>query len=265
MKMRGHISVFGEYLMHEKHTGLVIPSSMVLGTFEEKDLPVHESYDPNRDLIRKCLQRRGFKTESMIRGDLPLGYGLASSTVLAFLHMGPNAAVLESLPVVNSCDEMVHGFPPSGMDSWACLYQVPGLYSAEGWRDVDLSPIPYTLLLFPPAPLVHLEKIRALVKSQSTRLGSLSDAMSGEVAESGMLNLNKLLEYSGVLLKLGVYSPQVEAFVAAMLKKGIVAKGIGGLYNKAVLVLWPTVGNGARALDQTVLSYEPTHVFEAVM
>lgn len=62
-------------------------------------------------------------------------------------------------------------------------------------------------------------------------------ALNKTIKDSGMINMDLLMEYSKILLESNVYSNNTSCFISSMLNMGIIAKGIGGLYDKAVLVI----------------------------
>lgn len=248
MILHGRITVYGEYLIKTQTYGLVVPAQLYLATSDHADKPVHEAYDHSRDCVARFLKGRGFVTERQIHGDLPFGFGLASSTALAFLHTSRSHTLTEAISVVNDCDREMHGFVPSGFDSAAISRQVPGLFSTSEWKDVCLSPFLYTLV-FPPAERTRtLVEIKGSMHAVIVRLSQLADSMSNRILVTGELDYPLLFEYSRILLKASVYSSVTGSLVERMLADGIAAKAIGGLYDKAILVVWPSVEAAERSM-----------------
>jgi hypothetical protein len=133
-------------------------------------------------------------------------------------------------------DHRTHGFVPSGVDVESIARQRPGFYSAAGWRDVDWIPPSYALVGFQQESERDLISIRSLLLAKRPRLHRLAQEISS-VLSNRQLFFAAMFDYCSELYDLGIYSRNVRLFVAQMLERGLPAKGIGGLYDKAVLVL----------------------------
>ncbi len=238
MILRGRITVYGEYLMKTRTRGLIIPSDLYLATSDHVDKPIHEDYDHSMDSVAGLLKRRNFVTECQIRGDLPFGFGLASSTTLAFLHTSRTLSIAHAITVVRDCDHEIHGFEPSGVDAAAISSQAPGFFSTSGWEGIQLCPIRCTLAFLPAERARALAEVEGCIMGSAATLSRIADALTNNVLATGVLDYGLLLDYSRALLSTPVYSKVAKSFIAEMLARGIVAKAIGGLYDKAILVVW---------------------------
>jgi hypothetical protein len=260
VRLFGRISIYGEYLTGVV-PGLIAISDLYLGTAEHANMSECQGYDPKRDKVAALLRARGFATQSKLAGNLPLGYGLAGSTVLAFLHLHDQVPVEAAVQIATECDEIIHGFPPSGVDAMACLRQRGGFYHKRQWADTDLPRFEYTLALFPKLTFRPLAEIQATIGSNGRLLWPLADQLTNRVVSAGELDYEVLLEYCRVLLNLRVYSPVACEVVRACLNQRIVAKGIGGLHEKALLVISPQRGQQETDVMRVLSSFRPMLVF----
>ena len=239
MILHGRITVYGEYLMKTSTRGLIVPSACYLATDDYADKPRHAHYDPARDSVARMLEKFGVQPLTHVRGDLPFGYGLASSSALALLHLSRTRSRAQALSLVHDIDRAVHGFEPSGVDATAIFQQRSGFYSANGWEDVALRPLRVTLEFLPRERKRTLAEIEQRMREPTPALTRLAERMTARVASSGELDYDVLLDYCRVLLAADVYSQRARSRIAGLLDRGIAAKTIGGLYDKAVLVIWP--------------------------
>ena len=69
----------------------------------------------------------------------------------------------------------------------------------------------------------------------------LTKEMTRALLETGRLDYDVLLEYCKTLRNCNVYSNQATDIVTQLIGTGIACKCVGGLYDKAILVLHPTV------------------------
>lgn len=221
--------------------GLVIPSELCLASGEHVEKPVHRDYVHSLDHIARFLERRGIVTERQIRGDLPLGFGLASSTMLAFLHTSRSLSLANATQIVHECDREIHGFEPSGVDAAAIFSQGSGFYSTGGWERIQAPPLRCSLAFLPPERLRSLSEVENAMSGVAIVLTQLANAMSRGIERTGALDYGLFLDYSRVLFDASVYSSASREFVAKLLDAGIAAKAIGGLYDKAILVVWADV------------------------
>lgn len=63
---------------------------------------------------------------------------------------------------------------------------------------------------------------------------------------TGNLDLNLLFEYCKLLLSCNVYSDRATDIITHLISKGVSCKSIGGLYDKALLVIHPN--NSAKGI-----------------
>jgi hypothetical protein len=235
--------------------GLVVPSRHYLATDDHADRPVHPRYDHAVDGVAQFLESRGLATRKTFRGDLPFSFGLAGSTLLAFLHIAGTLSPSESLAVVHDCDRAMHRFEPSGVDAAAISRQTAGLYSsAQGWEDVRFA-VPRHTLLFPRAEgRRSLPEIEERMGEAGAALARNAGMLTEHVVLTGELHHEWMLDYCRRLAEAGVYSAESAAVIAALLARGVAAKCIGGLYDKAILVLWPDAETEARESVRTPMT-----------
>lgn len=236
--LHGRLTVYGEYLMHDTGQGLIVPSRLVLATPDEVRVPWHADYDPLKDGVASILRAWGFSVHARIRGDMPLGCGLASSSMLAALHAGTQL-LARTRDIMNTVDAIIHGFEPSGLDASFCLRQRAGLFLSGRWTDISVSLMRCSLVLPTKEGAMNLAEVREHVLRRRQRLAGLAWEMSVEVLKTGRLPYEQMMAYCRTLAKCGVYSEQAQACIEHLSANEIAAKGIGGLYDKAVLIIWP--------------------------
>lgn len=238
MRLFGRITVVGEYLMHDDTWGLVIPSRLFLSYDRGKK---HPTYRSDSDEIRKLLLEEGFDTctlSDIVFGNLPLGHGFSSSSLLACLHMDSLGCDI-SQELVEKLDSRIHGFPSSGVDASFCMRQKAGLYLSRQWRDIPQTmELDYSVALFPKEGEMPLGVIRERIKKRKRRLIGLADKFvaKGLAGEDDADTV--LFDYSAELGDCDVYSACAQRFISDVLNLGVAAKGVGGLYDRAVLVYW---------------------------
>jgi hypothetical protein len=199
----------------------------------------------------------GLRTESSVSGDLPFGLGLASSTVLAFLHLNGQADTVDHQQIVNFLDWIQHGFRPSGVDYAAIQAQSPGFFLRGCWRPGPPCPVACVIAALPPAPDRPPGQTLSVMQAIAPRLRPVAVRLTQQLEATGELSFDDLGEYCLLLSKSGAYSQPQQALVAAALSQGIVAKGVGGLYNKAMLLfgdLEACLRFASRYPDLTVIS-----------
>lgn len=234
----GRLTVFGEHLVPDLAICLSIRVPYYLSPQHEATVPAHPQYRADLDGVAGALEALGFRLVRGIRGTLPLGYGLAASTVLTRVYAALHG--LEPLDeVMTAVDSAVHGFRPSGLDLVAILRQRTGLYGAGGWRDA-ISPVGTFALLFPPLERRRtLQEVRAIVRRHPKRLVLLCGHLASVFASCGQLDVAALMDYAVLLAGMDVYSRAGAIIVRHFLSSGVPTKCIGGLYDKAVLAYWP--------------------------
>lgn len=238
MKIYGRLTIYGEYLMHSDSYGLIEKSNLYLATNEHSGTHFHPHYDVTKDLVAKIIAEQRINIHPGVKGNLPLGYGLASSSVFSFLYLYPlyGERVYE---MIRNIDKSIHGFQPSGLDVSFCYRQKSGLYKNDKWIDVSLAKLAYSLVIFPKENKMVLSDVRRKILDKRHRLSKLADDISYSVIRNNHIPYEFLQIYSNELVNCGIYSAQVVKFIENLSSKNIVAKGIGGLYDKAVLIVWP--------------------------
>jgi hypothetical protein len=175
--------------------------------------------------------------KSPIRSDLPFGFGLASSTALAISHLGAwdGRRVTEA---VSETDAASNGFRPSGADYFAVCARSPGVFGTEGWTPLRIELPPGSHLVLPRPERAHSKLTPTLaMRADASTLGPLIDVLISELESVGQLDLETLLAYARRLADLGVYSSAQRLIIEPLLAAGIVAKGVGAMYDRAILVL----------------------------
>ena len=258
MRLFGRITVYGEYLMHDQTSGLVTASNLYMATSEDPEAPVHVEYDFRKDEVAAHLQRHGRPFHKVLRGNLPLGYGFASSTIISFLNLQRRLPSRQLERAVLGIDMAIHGFRPSGADFEFCLKQKTGLYGPNGWTDVGVRRPHHSVVLWPQRGEMVLPEVRCAVLERGQELTQLAQALNAGVLNCDKLDYPLLLEYARVLRECHVYAPDVDEFVAEMLGRGIVAKATGGLYDKAVLLVWQDKPGPTEAIWDQIRSYRPS-------
>lgn len=236
MRIFGRITVYGEYLMHGYNQGLIFPSNLWLDTVQTGETISH--YSLEKDGVYMFLKKMGIRPNYTIYGNLPLGYGMAGSTALSLLHLSKIDDIELKKKIVNQIDKMIHGFIPSGLDFESCIRQEWGLYcNAYGWQSIRPLAIGYSLIKFPKENKLSLDEIQKRILSVKDYLEPIQNRLNNTIKMSGMIDYNSLMKYSKILLETEVYSKNVDLFISTLLKQGIIAKGIGGLYDKIILVV----------------------------
>ena len=236
MRIYGRITVYGEYLMHGDKPGLIMPSNLFLDTVSAGE--ILSLYSEEKDEVLQLIKKMGIRPNHTLCGNLPLGYGMAGSTTLSLLHLSNIEDVGLKKRIVNEIDKTMHGFIPSGLDFESCIHQEWGFYChALGWQSISPMPISYSLVKFPKEKKKSLDKIQNRILSMKNYLEPIQISLNASIKESNRIDWNSLMEYSKILLEADVYSENVSHFVSTLIKQGMIAKGIGGLYDKVVLVV----------------------------
>lgn len=236
--------MYGEYLMNGVTRGLVLRSRGFLASKNERCVPEVADYNLERDEVAALLRRWGLPVQPGLRGNLWQGCGLASSTAASRIYLTA-MGVPDMRPLMMKVDRVLHGFEPSGLDVECILRQRDGLYGDKVWQDVEVSTPARTLVSFPKEGLRTLGDILAVLEKATERLARLADAMTARVLSERFLPFAEMVEYAGALAALRIYSSTAQEFVEWSLAAGLAAKGVGGLYDKALLLLWPDHANEA--------------------
>lgn len=157
MKLHGRITVFGEYLVKNKYSYcLCLKSQRYLSNNINDNTNVHKEYCISKDLSLYELNKLGFavdNTNDNIYGDLPLGYGLSSSTILTILHLNSIA----NKGLIQKVDRVICGFSPSNLDYTSVIKQETGIMSPKGWVSLNEFSLCYSLILVPKEKLYSLK------------------------------------------------------------------------------------------------------------
>jgi hypothetical protein len=232
------VTVFGEHLITAFRTGLVLRhENSFLSTAARANANIR--YHPASDSVAQLLKtlKVGACSEA-IRGTLRLGWGFAGSSVLATTHLH-GAKTLLSRELMMHSEEMTHGFRSSGFDVDAVRRQRHGRLIGGVWEDISSFPFRYSLFGF--------EKERRM------SYGVIKQRILGNIDafEKSLSTLNRcfdhswpnfykaLIQYCELLIESRVYSPVVTNLLSLLVAEGVAAKGIGGLYDKAIIVFWP--------------------------
>ena len=247
MRIYGRVTIYGEYLMHGNIPGLIMPSNLFMQTSPLSD--IDSIYYSHLDSVLKIIKQEGLAQGEMLNGNLPLGYGLAGSTTLSFLHLNKIENLQLKRELIDKIDKKIHGFIPSGLDFESCIHQKWGLFcSHSGWRSIRPLSIDYFLVIFPKEQKMKLNDIQEKILMSRNNLESIQKSLNLIIDNNNLIDLDLLMEYSKILLKTQVYSDSVNEFISYSIKNNWIAKGIGGLYDKAVLVI-PYRNNKGSRLD----------------
>jgi len=254
MKLNGRITIYGEYLMHEDREGLIMPSSLFLQTESKGDNK--SNYRKESDKVLSLVKDYNINPCLTINGNLPLGYGFAGSTILGFLHLSHLKNDIRKEKLIFDIDKKIHGFTPSGLDFNSCYYQGWGLYSNKsGWNPINQIPdIKYYTIILPKEKKIPLETIQKRILSKEVLLSEIQLELNKKVVNSSFLDLKLLKKYSEILLSLDVYTKASTKFISNMLDYGFTSKCIGGLYNKAIIIIKKEFSNKDKSFIHNMVS-----------
>jgi|AntRauTorckE5430_2_1112549.scaffolds.fasta_scaffold03123_4 hypothetical protein len=241
MRVYGRITLFGEYYMHLGIYGLSVKSNLYLEPTYDVTPLCNLNYSKGKDTTLKelCYTKKLSTVQYTITGNLPLGYGLAGSTCLSYLHIMMSGNKYQSKNLINilsEVDSRVHGFTSSGLDAYAVVKQSSGMYSNRAWIKTDTSKLKNFLLITLQKQIEHpLSKILRTVQASSD-LKILNVELGKYWIKNNTLDMDMFKKYCNCLNDLGIYTCDAKRIIALFLEKGICAKCIGGLYNKAIVV-----------------------------
>jgi len=237
-RLHGRFTLYGEYLMHAHAGGYLAPTPMYLqGT---ADLAANPAvWDAGQDTVREWVRRLGLDVLDNISGTLPLGLGFAGSTVLQLLHLREQVNDETRLRIMTILDWMAQGFQPSGADQAAVLAQKPGFYLRDAWQEAPALPLNGVFVAVAGAATMPLRKVQSVLRPFLNRLAPIANALTEGIITNGVLDEERFAEYCRVLAHAGIYTAQQRAVVESAHSAGLSAKAIGGLHNKALLVLGP--------------------------
>lgn len=219
--------------MHASTWGYVAPVPMYLASTQANEI----GYCADKDSVANLVRQMGCNIAPSISGNLPFGYGFASSTVLALLHLGEQLKSQDLKQVVRVLDWIQHEFEPSGVDYLAIRSQAPGFFVRGRWRPAPSCPLPYIFCGVQSGPTRPPGATKAMVDQLVPFLSPIADRMTAQLSTYGRISTGDLLSYSRILYESGIYSEQQNVLIGKAISRGIAAKGVGGLYNKAVVII----------------------------
>lgn len=234
MKLHGRITVFGEYLLNENLSYcLSIKSKLFLSNDNRDSKFVHPYYQPGKDKTIELLKNFGIKQFGDIYGNLPLGYGLSSSTILSLLHL--NSADRKDL--VEMIDREMSGFAPSGLDYTSIISQENGVFGFGKWIPIhDFYPN-YSLIIVPKEKKKKLTDVKQKLATSQVEQIRLTKDLFSELNSKNTLNRELFYHYCKHLFSCNIYSESASEIVFWLLERNIAAKCIGGFYDKAILII----------------------------
>lgn len=241
MMIRGRATLYGEYLMHDEGgIGYCFPVPFGLARGGQAGGCRSLDYDAEHDSVAAALRshsllRNGWEPAKHISGCLPLGFGFAGSTVLALVHLDGYFTGETLRRLVLESDSVAHGFTPSGVDFASIRSAGPILYSVREVLKAPPVPLAFGFVLPAKERTRNLSSVRAQVASEKPVLSRICVQLSQEMMTGGGSVLDGVYEYSGILQRLGIYSSAQEELIKGALCRGVAAKGIGGLYDKAIM------------------------------
>lgn len=189
--------------------------------------------------MRLRLDADGLPTCTAVRGTLPLGHGFASSTALTILHLGGQHRECAEA-IANRMDQGIHGFTPSGVDYWSITAGHSGYFGPAGWRSIANSyRLNASALLVPENSYPDLAETCNKINGAADGLIPIARYLCATLRARHVLDYRALFDYAIYLRQIGAYLPRAEAIIDHVLSRGLVAKGVGGLTNKAVVIIWP--------------------------
>lgn len=234
MKLHGRITVFGEYLLKDNLSySLCLKSNLFLSNEDKDSKFIHSVYDSTKDKTIPLLKSLGVINFSKIYGNLPLCYGLSSSTILSMLHLNTT----KSQKIIALVDKEMNGFSPSELDYTSILKQSNGIFGFGKWQPLTNFEISYSLLIIPKEGKRNLIEVQQKIsKSQDYQI-DLTKKMYNILSMRNELEYDLIYKYCKLLLSCQIYSGAATEIATDLIAKGISCKCIGGLYDKALLVI----------------------------
>ena len=235
MRYYGRITIYGEYLLHKNLAQcFVLKSKMFLESNVLENIDYSNKYDIKKDGVLKHLKENNFNYSNNILGNLILGYGFASSTILCFLHLKNNS----SKNLIKSIDKQINHFTPSDLDFTSIIKQQNGLFSNTSWTNINLSNFYYNVIIIPKERKRSLSEIQQKIKVTEFLQADISNKLTKELIQTDRFNYQLFLEYCKILLDCKVYSLLAMEITSYLLSLNIATKCIGGLYDKAILIVY---------------------------
>lgn len=237
MRYYGRITIYGEYLLHKNLAQcLVLKSKMFLESNQLQNIDYSNKYCIKKDGVLKHLKENNLNYSNNIFGNLVLGYGFASSTILCFLHLKNNS----SKNLIKSIDKQINHFTPSDLDFTSIIKQENGLFDNNSWTNINLSDFYYSVIIIPKERKKSLSEIQQKIKVTEFLQADISSKLTKELLQTDKLNYELFLEYCKILFECKVYSLLAMEITSYLLSLDIATKCIGGLYDKAILIVYKT-------------------------
>lgn len=230
MILNGRITIYGEFLMHDDAFGLIEKTKLFLSN-EKSMNNKHPYYKTENDKTFKYIKKQKLPINYNIKGNLPLGYGFASSSILSFLHLSNT----DNVELVNHIDSKIHGFKPSGLDSSYCKRNQGGLFAKGKWLNCNYPKQEWDCILLPKESNIKLLEVQKRILRNKNKLLCLTEEMNKSIKENKFPK-SHLFDYATELFSANVYSQQASRIIEYLLGKNIIAKCIGGLYDKAIIL-----------------------------
>lgn len=232
----GRYTLYGEFLMHGRSWGYVSPTPMYLrGTRDTTS--AGGTWNAEADEIARLVERLGLRPLPAVEGDLPIGQGFAGSTVLALLHVGDQFRAAERRRVVNFLDWLSHGFEPSGLDHDSIVAQTSGFYRRGEWRPANPVHLDGLFIRSGSPGTISLRETQSRIERVAGRLVPLADLLTKGIADDSELRMDVFADYCLALSRAAVYTDEQMELVEQASSHGLLAKSIGGLQAKAMVVV----------------------------
>jgi len=234
MKLHGRITLFGEYLSRNNLSYCCSLKSKLFLSNDEHEKISHPFYLQSKDKIIPTLKKYGVTSSSTITGNLPLGFGMSSSTILSMLHLDS----ISNKELIIKIDKEMCGFSPSELDYISITKQESGLFGFGKWLPISLKNLNYSIIIFPKEKERNLNFVIQSLQENSEKLTKLANQLSLKLITLQTLDLDILFQYSKELLSTNVYSKLAKEISSSLIKDGLICKAIGGLYDKAMIVVY---------------------------
>jgi hypothetical protein len=259
MKLHGRITFFGEHLIKQNLTHcLCVKSKLYLSDEYQFKTIGNQTYIKQYDETIPVLKQHGIDKFSTIYGNLPLGFGLSSSTILSILHLKSSARH----DLIKIVDEKMHGFSPSDLDYTSIVKQENGFYGFGKWIPIiGFTPI-YSLVLVPKEENSTLVEVKIKIKDSIPTQIKLVESLMEKLKTTGALDLDLFLEHCKTLLSCRIYSDSATQIISDLIGKNIPSKCIGGLYDRAILILHNNVQDKYSCEETIVQNYSFAKIIE---
>jgi hypothetical protein len=261
MKVFGRISIFGEHLINTLGVAMAIKAPFVLTSNYASVFNLKSNYDLEKDSVARIIYSDSNVTASAnIKGYFPFGFGFSGSTVLSLIHLRTSNKLANLETRIKEIDSEIHGFKSSGFDTISIIKQHEGILIDGKWINSNIFNYEYSLVIFDKEFSKNYELIKSNILEQSKGFDKYIQSILQSILDYDELKYNLLLGYSNLLLSCNIYSSPAYSLIQYMLNNGVVAKGIGGIYDKAVLVIWKDVKQKNSFLN-CIQSFNPKDVY----